>query len=53
MLRTDLDPLPRLRVAPKPPGIGIARAAQPVAAAAVASGSAGLVAGWPRAHGAA
>ena len=51
MLRTDLDPLARRRAAPEPPGSGFARPSQPVAA--VATGSEGLVAGWPRAHGAA
>jgi hypothetical protein len=50
MLRTDLDPLARPRAAPERPGSGFARASQPVAARAVATGSAGLVARWPRAH---
>ena len=45
MLRTDLDPLPRLRVDPEPPGSGFARAVQPVVATAVATGAEGLVAG--------
>ena len=42
MLRTDLDPLPRLRA---DPGSGFARAVQPIAATAVATGSEGLEAG--------
>jgi carboxymethylenebutenolidase len=45
MLRTDLDPLPRPRVEPEPPGSGFARAVQPVVATAVATGAEGLVAG--------
>jgi len=45
MLRTDLDPLPRLRVDPELPGSGFARAVQPVVATAVATGAEGLVAG--------
>ena len=45
MLRTDLDPLPRLRVHAEPPGSGFARAVQPVVATAVATGAEGLVAG--------
>ena len=53
MPRTDLDPLPHLRAASEPPGGGFARAVQPVAATAVATGRAGLAAGWLRAHGAA
>jgi len=45
MLRTDLDPLPRPRAAPEPPGSGFARAVQPIVATAVATGTEGLVAG--------
>jgi carboxymethylenebutenolidase len=45
MLRTDLDPLPRLRVDPESPGSGFARAVQPVVATAVATGAEGLLAG--------
>ncbi|MEO5883374.1 MAG: dienelactone hydrolase family protein [Caldimonas sp.] len=45
MLRTDLDPLPRLRVEPEPPGRGVAKAVHPVVAAAVATGIEGLEAG--------
>ena len=42
MLRTDLDPLPRLRV---DPGAGFARAAQPIAATAIATPGDGLEVG--------
>jgi len=45
MLRTDLDPLPRPRAAPEPPGSGFARAVQPIVATAVATGTEGLVVG--------
>ena len=45
MLRTDLDPLPRPRIDPEPPGRGFARAVQPITAAAIATGTEGLVAG--------
>jgi carboxymethylenebutenolidase len=45
MLRSDLNPLPRLRVDPEPPGSGFARAVQPVVATAVATGAEGLLAG--------
>jgi len=45
MLRTDLDPLPHLRVEPEPPGSGFAKAVQPVVATTVSTGDEGLVAG--------
>jgi len=45
MLRTDLDPLPRPRIDPEPPDRGFARAVQPITAAAIATGTEGLVAG--------
>ena len=45
MLRTDLDPLPRVRTDPAPPGRGFAKSATPVASSVVATGVEGLVAG--------
>ena len=45
MLRTELDPQPRLRTAAPPPGRGFAMAVTPVASSTVATSSEGLEAG--------